>query len=375
MNSTRSEGMQRLLVLCTLLFCTSLSGCLNTINEAVGDECSFNYKSTDSDTLRILSYDILAFDSDMIEAFEAEFGYDVEFIYENDAGGILNQMMLTKDTPQADVAIGLDNTYIQTAIDFCLLQPHNLVVEEIQSHLSSQYDSFGVPFDYGHVCLNLDAGKLLENESAPTSLSDLTNERWAQAIAIPSPLTSSPGRAFFLATLKNFDYDLNKTFDWWTSMKNNQVIVTSGWTEAYEIHYSGGYGVWTEGHIGDAAITVSYCHSPGVEAFFNYNETMSTSILYNDTSFKQIEYATMINGAANTAGAKAFITYLLSYEVNSNMPTSNYMYSVLENTSLPTEHGYAWHSTKPSSYSAFDDSMITQSTDELLLHWSEIMMS
>lgn len=367
--------MQRLLVLCTLLFCTSLSGCLNTINEAVGDECSFNYKSTDSDTLRILSYDILAFDSDMIEAFEAEFGYDVEFIYENDAGGILNQMMLTKDTPQADVAIGLDNTYIQTAIDFCLLQPHNLVVEEIQSHLSSQYDSFGVPFDYGHVCLNLDAGKLLENESAPTSLSDLTNERWAQAIAIPSPLTSSPGRAFFLATLKNFDYDLNKTFDWWTSMKNNQVIVTSGWTEAYEIHYSGGYGVWTEGHIGDAAITVSYCHSPGVEAFFNYNETMSTSILYNDTSFKQIEYATMINGAANTAGAKAFITYLLSYEVNSNMPTSNYMYSVLENTSLPTEHGYAWHSTKPSSYSAFDDSMITQSTDELLLHWSEIMMS
>lgn len=50
-------------------------------------------------------------------------------------------------------------------------------------------------------------------------------------------------------------------------MKNNDVIVTSGWTEAYEIHYSGGYGVWTEGHIGDAAITVSYCHSPGVEAF------------------------------------------------------------------------------------------------------------
>jgi thiamine transport system substrate-binding protein len=367
--------MQRILVLCTLLFCTSLSGCLSTLEQAVDEECSFENKSTNSDTLRILSYDILAFDSEMIEAFEAEFGYEIEFIYENDAGGILNQMMLTKNIPQADLAIGLDNTYIQTAIEFCLLQPHNLVVEEIQSHLSSPYDSYGIPFDYGHVCLNLDTGRLHENESAPTSLSDLTNERWANTIAIPSPLTSSPGRAFFLATLKNFDYDMNKTFDWWTSMKNNGVIVTSGWTEAYETHYSGGYGVWTEGHIGDAAMTVSYCHSPGVEAFFNFNETKSTSILYNETSFKQIEYATIINGAVNSEGAKAFITFLLSHEVNSDMPTSNYMYSVLENTSLPTEHGYAWHSSTPSSNSTFDDSMLTQSTDELLLQWSEIMMS
>ena len=114
--------MQRILVLCTLLFCTSLSGCLSTLEQAVDEECSFENKSTNSDTLRILSYDILAFDSEMIEAFEAEFGYEIEFIYENDAGGILNQMMLTKNIPQADLAIGLDNTYIQKAIEFCLLQ-------------------------------------------------------------------------------------------------------------------------------------------------------------------------------------------------------------------------------------------------------------
>ena len=367
--------MQRLLVLCTLFFCTSLSGCLTTLEKAVDEDCTFDNKSTNSDTLRILSYDILAFDAEMIEAFETEFGYEVEFIYESDAGGILNQMLLTKNSPQADVAIGLDNTYIQTAIDFCLLQPHNLVVEDIQSHLSTSHDSLGIPFDYGHVCLNLDTKRLDENESAPSSLTDLTNEKWANTIAIPSPLTSSPGRAFFLATLKNFDYDINKTFDWWTSINDNGAIVTSGWTEAYEIHYSGGYGVWTEGHIGDAAITVSYCHSPGVEAFFNFNETTSTSILYNETSFKQIEYATIINGASNTAGAKAFITFLLSYEVNSEMPTSNYMYSVLENTSLPTEYGYAWHSPTPLSNSTFDDTMLPQSIDELLLRWSEIMMS
>ncbi len=146
--------MQRVLALCTLLFCTSISGCLSTLEKAADEECTFNNKSTNSDTLRILSYDILAFDSEMIEAFEDEFGYEVEFIYESDAGGILNQMMLTKDIPQADVAIGLDNTYIQTAIDFCLIQPHSLEIEDIQSHMSTTPDPFGITFDSGHECLN-----------------------------------------------------------------------------------------------------------------------------------------------------------------------------------------------------------------------------
>ena len=83
------------------------------------------------------------------------------------------------------------------------------------------------------------------------------------------------------ATVDYFENDEDNTtdaFDWWKAMADNGAILTTGWTEAYEIHYSGGYGEWVEGHLGDAAMTVSYCHSPGVEAFYGGNWTKSTSL-------------------------------------------------------------------------------------------------
>lgn len=366
--------MKSLLVVVLLVCIAQLSGCIASINSTTED-CVFVEDVKESDTLYILSYDILAFDDAMIDSFENTYGYSVEIILTDDAGGILNQLMLTKGNPQADLAIGLDNTYMQTAIDFCLLKPHGLDIENIQSHLLSSFDTMGVPFDYGYVCLNLDSSQLNEQLSMPTSIENLTQSEWRGKVSIPSPLTSSPGRAFFFATLMEFDYDINATFDWWLSMKNNELILTTGWTESYETHYSGGYGVWTEGHIGDAAVTVSYCHSPGVEAYFSENSTMSTAILYEKLHFKQIEYATLLNGQVNSDAASKFIQFLLTSEINQEMPTSNYMYSVLNNSELPPESGYSWHSPTPQTERTFQQQAIEFTTDELLMKWSEMMLS
>jgi thiamine transport system substrate-binding protein len=366
--------MKQLFAVVTLVCIAQLSGCIGALKGPTED-CNFVEGAKDSDTLYILSYDILAFDDEMIESFEQTYGYSVEFILADDAGGILNQLMLTKGKPQADLAIGLDNTYMQTAIDFCLLKPHNIEIKNLQGHLSTTFDSIGVPFDYGYVCLNLDSTQLNENLTEPTTIDDLTQIEWRGKVSIPSPLTSSPGRAFFFSTLMNYDYNIERTLKWWTSMKQNDLIITTGWTESYEIHYSGGYGVWTEGHIGDAAITVSYCHSPGVEAYFSENSTVSTAILYEHTHFKQIEYATMLNGQVNSDAAKKFIQFLLTSEINQKMPTSNYMYSVLNHTDLPAESGYKWNSPTPQTELSFDQQKCELTIDELLMKWSEVMLS
>ena len=148
------------------------------------------------------------------------------------------------------------------------------------------------------------------------------------------------------ATIDYFENDEdNQTdaFDWWSAMHDNDAIFTSGWTEAYEVHYTGGYGEYTTGYIGDAALTVSYCHSPGVEAFYSSNWTHSTSLNLPKSSFLQVEYTGIINGAANLAGAELFIEYLLSNDVNSLMPENNNMYSVLEGNDLPETDGYRHH--------------------------------
>jgi thiamine transport system substrate-binding protein len=101
-----------------------MSGCLGALEEENESlECStLSAGHTDDGKLRILTYDILALSDSMVEEFTNRTGYEVEFIKEDDAGGVLDQMMLTKQAQQADLMIGLDNTYLQTAIDNCLLR-------------------------------------------------------------------------------------------------------------------------------------------------------------------------------------------------------------------------------------------------------------
>ena len=120
-------------------------------------------------------------------------------------------------------------------------------IKGISSEAYSPYEGrLAIPFDMGHICLNYDSSIVDGvNLSVPTSLWNLTEEEWKGKVALPSPMSSSPGRGFMLATLDYFEYttDSYHGFDsWWSSMRDNDVIITPGWSEAYEIHYTGGYG-------------------------------------------------------------------------------------------------------------------------------------
>ena len=347
----------------------SLSGCLS--NDDSGD-CA-------DGTLDILTYDILALSDEMVDAFTEETGYCVNFIKAEDSGGILDQMMLTKDNPQADLMIGLDNTYLQTALENGLLQesdyksnPNYNNITDVA--LAPYSGSMAIPFDMGPVCLNYDERFVDgENVTIPTSLWNLTEEEWQGKMTFPSPVTSSPGRAFLVATIdyfENDDDDETNAFDWWKLIKDNDAIFTSGWTESYETHYTGGYGEYTDGYIGDAHLTVSYCQSPGVEAFYADNYTHSTSITLPKSTFQQVEYTGIISGANDVDAAEAFIEYLLSPQINSNMPENNLMYSVLEGKSLPETNGYHYHSDIPEENSNIEISRINTEMAQWLDDWN-----
>ncbi len=67
--------------------------------------------------LRILNYDIAAFSDEMLAEFTNQTGYEIEMIRTDDSGGILEQLLQTQQAQQADLAIGLDNTYIVYTAD------------------------------------------------------------------------------------------------------------------------------------------------------------------------------------------------------------------------------------------------------------------
>ncbi len=372
--------MKTKMIFCIILLVTaSTAGCLGFLEDDKEVICEVLPAGHEDDgKLRIISYDVLALSDSMVEQFTNETGYEVEFIKEDDAGGILDQMMLTKNAQQADLMIGLDNTYLQTAIENCLLRETGFTSNDNYQNISSSalepYSGpLAIPFDQGPVCLNYDEDFVDgDNVTAPTSLWDLTSEVWKGKAAFPSPVTSSPGRSFMVATIDYFENDEDDTtnaFDWWRAMAQNDAIFTSGWTEAYETHYTGGYGEYTTGHIGDAHITVSYCQSPGVEAYYAENYTHSTSLVLPKATIQQVEYTGIVNGAANVLAAELFIEYLLSPEINAQMPENNLMYPVLEGYELPETNGYRYHSDIPTENSDIEIATINNNMGSWLSQW------
>ena len=372
-NLISQKNRLSLLIVVMLLLMIPFSGCIG--NEEQDNE------------LVIITYDVLALTDDMIQQFENESGLSVTLVKLDDAGSILDYLIQNEGTENIDLAIGLDNTYLQTAINRGVLTEHQANILSAspsqntpisEAALLPYSGSLAVPFDMGYVCLNYDTSIVDgENMTVPTNLWNLTEEEWRGKVAIPSPVSSSPGRAFMLATLDYFSYseDSSDSFkQWWSAMEENDVIVTSGWTEAYETHYTGGYGEWTEGYIGDAHITVSYCHSPGVESWYNENWTKSASLDLPQSSFFQVEYAAAVTGG-NVEAASEFIDYLLSEQVNSQMPEQNLMYSVLEGEDLPTANGYRYHSTVPSEPAEISMQEIAENMELWLQQWNSAMTS
>ena len=374
--------MKSIVTVLFILLCASLSGCLSA--EQLADvesenACESSIQVRESDgTLKILTYDIFqGYSNELIEQFINQTGIEVEIIRTDDAGGILDQMMLTQMAPQADLMLGLDNTYLPTALKNCLLVEHNITPENLTQSSLEFYDGpLALPFDEGDVCLNYDEDALqASNISVPTSLWNLTEPEWNGKLAFPSPISSSPGRAFLVATHDYFAEEANaergNMSSWWKAVADNGAIFTSGWTESYTTYYTGGYGEYTEGYIGGAYMTVSYCHSPGVEAYFAENYTHSTSLTLPKSSFHQVEYTGVINGAAEIDAARLFIEYLTSPEVNLNMPEYNSMYSVIEGSDLPETNGYRYHSDTVNAASSITEEIIEQNMEQWLLDWQD----
>ena len=371
--------MSKKLVLISLLISLMMtSGCISeAIDENLKSEDDYVWE--DDGELVIVTYDVTGLTDSMLSEFENQTGYDISITKLEDAGSILNHLLQYKGVQVSDLAIGLDNTYLQTAIDNDVLWEHFANFSNISETALTPYDGpLAVPFDQGYMCLNYDTEIVDgENMSVPTSLWNLTEDEWKGKVAIPSPETSSPGRAFMTATVDYFANDEdNQTdwTDWWTAMSSNDAIITTGWSEAYETHYTGGYGEYTEGYVGDAHIVVSYCHSPGVESWYNGNWTKSAALDLPRAAFHQVEYAAAVAGG-NLDAASAFIEYLLSEEVNVNMPTENFMYSVLDGTDLPEDGGYRYHSTVPTKTAEVSPMDIASNMENWLEDWNQAMVA
>ncbi|MBN1314256.1 MAG: thiamine ABC transporter substrate-binding protein, partial [Anaerolineales bacterium] len=209
-------------------------------------------------TVRLMTHDSFNVSEEVLQAFEEENNIVVELLPSGDAGAALNQAILSKNDPLADVFFGVDNTFLSRALKAGIFESYDSpMMDKVADEFKLDPENRLLPIDYGDVCLNYDKKWFEENKIAPPAdLESLLDPVYVDLLVVENPATSSPGMAFLLATIGHFGNEYY--LDYWADLRANGVLVTDGWEDAY-------WGQFSAASDGDRPVVVSYASSPPVE--------------------------------------------------------------------------------------------------------------
>ena len=265
--------------------------------------------ASQNQVVTLVAHDSFAISDQSISEFENQTGFELEIIRAGDAGSVTNRLVLTKNSPIADVVFGIDNTFRGVAEDSSL----------IEGSLSE--------VSYSDVCFNYDRIWFEQNQiEPPSSWKDLVLPQYKDLTVVSNPLTSSPGLAFLATTVAAYGEQGFEEF--WKKLKENGVKIAAGWEEAYFTEFSGSSGQ------GNYPVVLSYSSSPAAEI---RDDGKSQTVSLLEECFRQVEYVGLLAGAKNPSGAKALIEFLLAEPFQSTMPGLMYVYPVNPDAIVPEE--------------------------------------
>jgi thiamine transport system substrate-binding protein len=321
--------------------------------------------------LTLMTHDSFAISEAVLAEFEAANNVEIVLLPSGDAGAILNQAILTKDNPLADLLYGVDNTFLSRALEADIFEPYApeglaLVPDALELDESQRL----TPIDFGDVCLNYDKNWFAEQGLAPPQqLADLTETAYEGLTVVENPATSSPGLAFLLATIGVFGTEGDYTYrDYWADLRANDVLVTDGWEEAY-------WGQFSGASDGSRPIVVSYASSPPVEVVFAdppIEESPTAAVTAPDTCFRQIEFVGILKGTEHEELAQAFVDFMLSREFQEDIPLNMFVFPANSEVTLP-EVFTQWV-TVPESAVIVDAAEIEANRAEWIEAWTEVVL-
>jgi thiamine transport system substrate-binding protein len=290
--------------------------------------------------VRVAAHDSFVISEELIEQFQSETGYELEILRLGDTGSLTNQLILTKNAPVADAFFGIDNTFLGRAVS-----------EQILAGEASA-------IDYSDVCFNYDRAWFEQAElSPPASWRELGDEQYRGLTVITNPNFSSPGLAFLASTHAGFD-SAREVESYWKGLADNDVKVAGSWEDAYFTDFTR-YG-------GDYPIVLSYASSPSAEV--SEDGKAGTNALRRDC-FRQTEFAGVLAGSANEAGATALVQFLLGESFQASVPEAMYVYPIVPGTSIPD--AWAAHA-QPATSTIGEDLDINANRETWLADWSAL---
>src|SRR5215216_540957 len=328
-------------------------------------------QSSEPQTLTIMTHDSFAISEEVIKSFEEENNAKVVFLQSGDAGAVLNRTILTRDAPLADVLFGVDDTFLSRALEADIFDSYESpMLADIDDTFKLDSTHQATPIDYGDVCINYDKAYFAGNNlPVPLSLEDLTKPEYSGLLVVENPATSSTGLAFLLATIAHFE---DSYLDFWSALKENDVVVVDGWETAYYTNFSG-----SSGH-GPQPMVVSYGTSPAAEVIFSetpLDDAPTASILGPDTCFRQIEFVGILKGtsqARQRALAERFVDFMLSKQFQEDMPLQMFVYPVNPDAALPEE--FVKYAQVPSQPATLAPEEIAANRDRWIQEWTDLVL-
>lgn len=315
----------------------------------------------DARTLTVVTHDSWNMSEEVLAAFEEESGLTVQIQPSGDAGSLTNRLVLTKDNPLADGVYGIDNTFGSRAVDEGVLAAYDAALPaSAQQYLLPGGEDLLTPVDYSDVCVNVD-DVWFEREGVepPETLEDLTEDEYSGLFVTAGASTSSPGLAFLLATIAAEGEDWQ---EYWGDLVENDVKVTSGWSDAYEVDFTAGGG------SGDRPIVLSYSSSPPFTVPEGGDEPTTSALL--DTCFRQVEYAGVLEGSDNPEGMQQFIDFMLEEEFQAALPDNMYVYPV---TDVELPEAWARFAQPSSSPYAVDPAEVAANREDWVREWRDLV--
>ena len=137
-------------------------------------------------TITLLTHDSFLLSDGTLEAFTTETGIDVEVLAGGDAGVAVNQAIVTRDNPIADVLFGVDNTLLTRALDADLFLPYeSAAIDGVPAVLQLDPEHRVTPIDYGDVCVNYDVAALAAaGVEPPGTLDDLVDPAYRGMLVV-----------------------------------------------------------------------------------------------------------------------------------------------------------------------------------------------
>jgi thiamine transport system substrate-binding protein len=253
--------------------------------------------------------------------FEATCGCTVEYTTAEDAIATLRKVQLEGATTPADVVVGLDTATAPEARLTGLFAPHGLTMPSLA--LDGPWtDPDFVPFDHGYFAY------VYNKETTPNpphSFPELIAEPQSFKIVIEDPRSSTPGlgNVFWVASAYG-----DRAPEIWKGLKPHLLTMTRGWSEAYDLFLKG-----------EADMVLSYTTSPAYHVIEEQTDKYAWAE-FDEGHVAEIEVAGLLKSSDQPELGRRFLAYLMSPEAQKIIPTTNWMYPVIDlGADLPAAFG------------------------------------